>query len=205
MRKLTHPELVGRQQTKKSEPRIRFAAVLNNIRSLYNVGSIFRTADGVGLEKLFLCGITGHPPDAKISKTALGAEKEVLWEYHQDARAVLRRLKGEGYRVVLLEQLDKSVPLQKFTCDSPVCLVVGNEISGVSEELLALCDETIEIEMAGLKNSLNVGVAFGVAAFHIGNFLRKDMAQRTTRPPQADGRIRPPADKAQRILKNVAR
>ena len=77
MRKLTHPELLARQQRKKKEPKFRFTVVLNNIRSLYNVGSIFRTADGVGIEKIFLCGITGHPPDAKISKTALGAEKEV--------------------------------------------------------------------------------------------------------------------------------
>lgn len=180
MRKLSHPELVVRQQTRQKDPRLPFCAVLNDIRSLYNVGSIFRTADGAGVEKLWLCGITGHPPDTQISKTALGAEKEVPWEYRRDAREVLRELKAKGYRIVFLEQLAESIPYQDYRPSGPVCLVIGNEISGVSDGLVSLCDETIEIEMAGLKNSLNVSVAFGVVVFHIGNFLRKDMAQSTT-------------------------
>lgn len=169
MRKLSHPELLARQQIRKTEPRLPFCVVLNNIRSLYNVGSIFRTADGAGVEKLWLCGITAHPPDTQISKTALGAEKEVPWEYRREALEVLRELKTRGYRIVFLEQLAESIPYQDFRPSGPVCLVLGNEITGVSEELIALCDETLEIEMAGLKNSLNVSVAFGVVAFHLRN------------------------------------
>ncbi len=177
MRKLSHSELLARQQANKKSPRLSFSVLLNNIRSLHNVGSIFRTADGAGVEKVYLCGITGHPPDSKISKTALGAEKEVPWEYHRNAGEVLRRLKAAGHRIVLLEQLEQSISYEKFEPAAPLCLVVGNEIEGVSEELLALCDQTIEIPMAGLKNSLNVSVAFGVVAFHIGNLLRRDVPQ----------------------------
>jgi tRNA G18 (ribose-2'-O)-methylase SpoU len=175
MRKLSHPELVDRQQTRQKEPKLPFCVVLNNIRSLYNVGSIFRTADGAGAEKLWICGITGHPPDTQISKTALGAEMEVPWEYRRDAREVLRELKIGGYQIVFLEQLAESTPYQDFCPSGPVCLVLGNEISGVSEELVALCDTTLEIEMAGAKNSLNVAVAFGVVAYHFRNGLRAKM------------------------------
>ena len=171
MRKLSHPELIIRQREKQASPKLPFVAVLNNIRSLYNVGSIFRTADGAGVQKLFLCGITGHPPDGKISKTALGAEKEVPWEYRREAADVLKELKGRGYHIVLLEQLEQSVPFETFVPDPPVCLVIGNEITGVSDELLAYCDRTLEIEMAGLKNSLNVTVAFGIVAYHVRNSL----------------------------------
>lgn len=176
MRKLTHGELLARQEIKKTKPRLPFCALLNNIRSLHNVGSIFRTADGVGIGKLYLCGITGHPPDSKISKTALGAEKEIPWEYHHEARMVLRRLKSEGHQIVLLEQLEQSVPYEDFEPVAPLCLVIGNELSGVSDELLALCDRTIEIGMAGTKNSLNVSVAFGIAAYHLRQGLLKNLS-----------------------------
>lgn len=173
MRKLTHPELLDRQHLRQKEPRLPFCVLLNDLRSLYNVGSIFRTADGAGVEKVWICGITGHPPDPQISKTALGAEKEVSWEYRRDALGTLRELKTRGYEIVLLEQLAESIPYQDFEPRGPVCLVLGSETAGVSEGLVTLCDKTLEIEMAGLKNSLNVSVAFGVAAFHIGNGLRK--------------------------------
>ena len=169
MRKLSHPELVSRQEMLRKEPKLPFCAVLNDIRSLYNVGSIFRTADGVGIEKMWICGITGHPPDSQISKTALGAENEVPWEYRRDAREVLRELKALGYRIVFLEQLAESIPYQDYKPCAPVCLILGNEISGVSEDLIGLCDTTLEIEMAGAKNSLNVTVAFGIVAYHIRN------------------------------------
>jgi tRNA G18 (ribose-2'-O)-methylase SpoU len=157
---------VARQQVRQEEPRLSFCVVLNNIRSLYNVGSIFRTADGAGVEKLWICGITGHPPDTQISKTALGAEKAVPWEYRRDILELLRELKGWGYQIVFLEQFAESIPYQDYHPNTPVCLVIGNEISGVSDELIALCDATLEIEMAGVKNSLNVAVAFGVVAYH---------------------------------------
>lgn len=149
-----------------------FCAVLNNIRSLYNVGSIFRTADGAGLEKLWLCGITGVPPKPMIKKTALGAEEEVDWEYREDALLLVRELKQKGYQIVLLEQITQSISYEELESKPPVCLVLGNEISGVSDELLKLCDQAVEIEMMGIKNSLNVSVAFGVLAYHIKRVLK---------------------------------
>lgn len=172
MRKMTHEELSVRQGESGQSPRLPFVAVLNNIRSLYNVGSLFRTADGVGVEKLWLCGVTGIPPSNKISKTALGAEKSVPWAFSKDAVSCVRKLKEEGYQIVLLEQTVNSVPYQGFIPEGKVALVVGNEIEGVSDELLSLCDAAVEIEMAGLKISLNVTVAFGIAAYHFRNQLR---------------------------------
>jgi len=169
--KLTHQEIVHRQKEKQTLARLPFCVVLNNIRSLYNVGSIFRTADGAGAEKLWLCGITGHPPNAMITKTALGAEERVAWEYATDSLSVVRTLKTKGYQIVLLEQAKQSIPYQLFVPQRPVCLVLGNEISGVSDELLNLCNGVVEIEMRGVKNSLNVSVAFGIVAYHIGNKL----------------------------------
>ena len=172
MRKLTHQELIERQENSASGKRP-FVAVLNNIRSLYNVGSIFRTADGAGFEKLYLCGVTGIPPDSKISKTALGAEKSVPWEYFRDALDCLRQLKAQGYQIILLEQTVESIPYQELIPQAPAALVLGNEITGVSEELLRLSDTAVEIDMAGLKNSLNVTVAFGVVAYHMKNQLQR--------------------------------
>jgi len=176
MRKLTHQEILDRQKQKSQEVRLPFTVVLNNIRSLYNVGSIFRTADGAGVEKMWLCGYTGFPPQSQISKTALGAEQRVPWEHHEDALAVIRSLKEKGYRILLLEQLDESIDYHDFEIRSPqdpVCLVVGNEIEGVSQGLLPYCDAAVEIDMAGIKNSLNVSVAFGIVAYHISHELKK--------------------------------
>ena len=176
MRKLSHQELLQRQQNQNGE-KLPFVVVLNHIRSLYNVGSIFRTADGAGVEKIWLCGVTGKPDTSRtrIEKTALGAEKTVSWEYRSDALSLLRELKRSGYQIVFLEQTHQSVPYQEVVPKFPVCLVVGNEISGVSDELLTLCDAAIEIKMAGLKNSLNVTVAFGIIAYHFRNEFKKQL------------------------------
>ena len=173
MKKLSHEELISRQAGLGSQTPIPFMAVLNDIRSLYNVGSLFRTADGAGLEKLWLCGLTGIPPDSQISKTALGAEKHVPWEYTRDPAVCLQKLRESGYQTVLLEQTRESIPYDQYCPKGPVCLIVGNEISGVTERLLPWCDAAIEIEMAGLKSSLNVTVAFGVAAYHIRRKLKE--------------------------------
>src|SRR3989338_6986873 len=174
MQKLSHQELVARQAASQSQPKLPFTVVLNNIRSLYNVGSIFRTADGAGVEKIWLCGVTGTPDSSRtrIEKTALGAESRVAWEHSSDTLSVIQNLKNQGYQIVLLEQTKQSISYQDFEPKSPVCLVVGNEISGVSDELLALSDAAIEIEMAGLKNSLNVTVAFGIIAYHFRSILK---------------------------------
>lgn len=171
MRKLSHEELQARQVDRK--PLLPFTVVLNNIRSLYNVGSVFRTADGVGVEKIWLCGITGIPPDNMISKTALGAENEVPWEYARDAKTCVEKLRAQGYKIVLLEQTQESIPYESFEPEGKTCLVLGNEIGGVSESLLPYTDQAIEIEMAGLKNSLNVSVAFGVVAYHVRARMKK--------------------------------
>lgn len=170
-RKLSHEELQARQADRK--PFLPFTVVLNNIRSLYNVGSIFRTADGAGVEKIWMCGITGIPPDNQISKTALGAENEVPWEYAEDAKTCVEKMRAEGYKIVLLEQTHESIPYDQFEPEGKICLVLGNEIRGVSESLLPYSDHSIEIEMAGLKNSLNVSVAFGVVAYHLRACMKK--------------------------------
>ena len=173
MRKLTHEEIVARQVAKSSEDRLPFCVVLNNIRSLHNVGAIFRTADGVGVEKIWLCGYTGYPPQSGIAKTALGAQDHVLWEYRENAIAVVKELKSKGYQIVLLEQMHNSISHDIFVPKSPVCLVIGNEVTGISDDLLVLTDAAVEIGMAGIKNSLNVAVAFGVAAYHIRTCLKR--------------------------------
>lgn len=174
MKKLTHQEIVIRQEElqKNTPPQVPLTVILNNIRSLHNVGSIFRTADGAGVEKIWLCGITGYPPNSQISKTALGAEARVPWEHAYDAKEILRDLKKRGYQIVLLEQTDRSVSYHTFVPKGPVALVVGNEIEGISDELVGFADASVEIEMAGLKNSLNVGVAFGIAVYHLRNCLK---------------------------------
>lgn len=172
MRKLTHEEIVLRQSKECDQPRLPFCVVLNNIRSLHNVGSIFRTADGVGLEKIWLCGITGYPPQSGIAKTALGAQDHVPWEYRQEGAALLKELKARGYQIVLLEQASGAISHDRFVPVPPVCLVIGNEISGVLDGWLELCDTAVEIDMAGIKNSLNVAVAFGIIAYHIRTTLK---------------------------------
>lgn len=172
MRKLAHAEIISRQVKRSKEDRLPFCVVLNNIRSLYNVGAIFRTADGIGIEKLWLCGITGYPPQSGIAKTALGAQESVPWEYRKDVISLLKELKGKGYQIVLLEQIAGSVSHDTFKPSQAVCLVVGNEVSGICDELLNVCDAAVEIDMNGIKNSLNVAVAFGIIGYHIRSALR---------------------------------
>jgi len=202
MDKLTHQQLIERQKN-QSFPKLPLTVVLNNIRSLYNVGSIFRTSDGIGVEKLWLCGITGTPQKgtsnnsclspfggeerSRIEKTALGAEKIVPWEHSWDILSVVRNLKQSGYQIVLLEQTKQSISYQEFEPKFPVCLVVGNEIDGISDELLSLSDAAIEIEMAGTKNSLNVTVAFGVVAYHIRNCLNQTATRKLPSPFMGEG------------------
>jgi len=173
MRKLSHEEIVSRQVKKIEVPKLPLCVVLNNIRSLHNVGTIFRTADGAGVEKIWLCGITGYPPQGGIAKTALGAEDHVAWEYREDVLGLLRELKAKGYQIVLLEQMQGSISHDAFKPIPPVCLVVGNEVEGVTESLQSLSDAAIEIEMDGIKNSLNVAVAFGIAAYQLRGQLKK--------------------------------
>jgi 23S rRNA (guanosine2251-2'-O)-methyltransferase len=190
MKKLTNEEIVARQKLKRAEPRIPLVVVLDDIRSLHNVGAIFRTADGVGVSKIWLCGITGCPPHAQIRKTALGAEEAVPWEYAPDAIMVLERYKRAGHQIVLLEQATESREYDRFDPKGPVCLVVGNEITGINEQLLELCDEIIEIPMAGGKNSLNAAVAFGVVAYHLrSRFFSRSLVSADSASPSASSSV----------------
>jgi tRNA G18 (ribose-2'-O)-methylase SpoU len=142
--------------------------VLNSIRSNYNVGSIFRTSDGAMIEKLYLCGYTPHPPKKEILKTALGATESVNWEYIKDPRDVIMKMKDKGVKICALELTDNSFPYFSLEKDVfPLCVLIGNEITGVSQELLDLCDFSIEIPQYGIKQSLNVAVAYGVTVFEL--------------------------------------
>ena len=157
----------------KEMPKKPLALALDNVRSLHNIGSLFRTADGFSIEKLFLCGITGRPPHKEIRKTAIGAEESVEWSHHPDLLTLLKHLK-ENYYIVALEQTYSSLDLQDFIWDEkkPILLIVGNEVSGISEDVLSLSDCHIEIEQFGTKHSLNVSVAASIAMFHICNQMK---------------------------------
>lgn len=137
----------------------------HDIRSLHNVGSIFRTADGAGVSKIYLSGYTGTPPRKEIAKVALGAEESVEWEYIKDPLPVLNDLKERGFALVALELTDSSIDYQSFTPRGPVCLLVGNEVAGVESAFLKRADTHIKIPMRGQKESLNVAVAFGIAVY----------------------------------------
>jgi tRNA G18 (ribose-2'-O)-methylase SpoU len=152
--------------------RLPLVALADNLRSLWNVGSIFRTADACGFRKVVLAGISGCPPRPEISKTALGAEEAVAWSYHADAGQALGRLRDEGYEPVALEATERSVPLDSVRWPRRVCLVIGNEVAGVSAPLLEACPVHAAIPMHGVKSSLNVAVAFGIAAHRASNALR---------------------------------
>lgn len=136
-----------------------------NIRSLFNVGALFRNCDAFGVAKLYLTGYTGTPPRAEISKTALGAERTVAWEHHRQTLRLLKRLKTRGVRIVALEQTRRSVPLPRFRPRFPLALVVGNEVTGVSPAVCRMADDVVAIPMYGAKESLNVAVAAGVALY----------------------------------------
>lgn len=171
MRKLTHDEIALNRSTLEtihSVKKLPAYVILNSIRSNYNVGAIFRTSDGALIEKLFLCGYTPCPPKKEVLKTALGSIESVKWEYVKDAKSVIKELKDKGIQIVALELTDRSYPYHQIkTDDFPICLIIGNEITGVSQELLDLCDKSIEIPQYGIKQSLNVAVAYGVAIFEL--------------------------------------
>jgi len=141
--------------------------VAHNIRSLLNVGSIFRTCDGAGVTKLYLTGYSGVPPRKEITKTALGADESVDWEFHKDPADVVNRFKKDGMQIVSLEKNAKSTDISKFKAKYPVCMIIGNEIDGVEESLLKLSDSVVHIPMHGQKESLNVSVAFGIGIYKL--------------------------------------
>ena len=176
MKKLTHDEIGLNRHSPESIPpsdRLPFVGLLDNVRSLYNVGSIFRTSDGALIRKLILTGFTPPPPRREIEKTALGSTRSIPWEYHSSPAEPLRQLKAEGFRLCSLEQTDSSIPYTKLKREQfPLCLIVGNEINGVSADVLSLCDLSVEIPMFGTKHSLNVAVAYGIVLFELSRIWR---------------------------------
>jgi 23S rRNA (guanosine2251-2'-O)-methyltransferase len=143
--------------------------VLDNIRSLHNVGSAFRTADAFRIEKIYLTGITGTPPHREIHKTALGATESVDWQYVEHPAAAVKKLKEEGYTVIIIEQTSESLPLQNFQPlpELKYCLIFGNEVNGVSEEVIEYGDIALEIPQSGTKHSLNISVCLGIVVWEI--------------------------------------
>jgi tRNA G18 (ribose-2'-O)-methylase SpoU len=178
VRKLAHDEVAQRRQSLEglhTVERLPVEIVLDNVRSLYNVGSIFRTSDGAVIEKLYLCGFTPRPPRREIEKTALGATQSVLWEYHQSARDLLLKVKERGIKLCALELTTDSIPYAEIKKDDfPLCLVIGNELTGVSKEVIEMVDLAIEIPMYGIKHSLNVAVAYGIALFELSRIYRQN-------------------------------
>ena len=149
------------------KPRTPVHVVLDNIRSIYNVGAIFRTCDALLAEKMYLCGITGHPPRKDIDKVALGAVEVVPWEYSSSVRETLLKLKEKGIKICALEQTRESVCYREARFPFPCALVVGNEVEGVSDEVMPLVDMAVDIPMLGRANSLNVATAFGIVGYEM--------------------------------------
>nr|WP_091696252.1 RNA methyltransferase [Algoriphagus locisalis] len=170
MKKLSMEELerVSVEEFKKMD-KSPIVLVLDNVRSLNNVGSAFRTGDAFGVEKIYLCGITGTPPHRDIQKTALGATESVEWEYCLNTMIAMDKLKAEDYQICALEQVERSVLLNKFTPEKgeKYALVFGNEVFGVEEEVLNACDAVLEIPQLGTKHSLNISVSLGIAVWDL--------------------------------------
>ncbi|QNF31668.1 RNA methyltransferase [Adhaeribacter swui] len=173
MRKLKMEELnrVSVEEFKEQE-KLPVVLVLDNVRSLHNVGSAFRTADAFAISKIYLCGITGTPPHKEITKTALGATESVDWEHVTNTAELAQQLKAEGYQLIAIEQADHSVSLADFipAANKKYALVFGNEVFGVEDEVMELADTVIEIPQFGTKHSLNISVAVGVVTW---DFLSK--------------------------------
>ena len=169
MRKLSYQEIFASRPTLaelSTKDRFPIFALCENIRSLYNVGSIFRTSDAIRLEKLYLTGYTGYPPRKEIDKTALGAVDSVEWEHFEDSLKAVHHLKKNNIRIIALEHTTKSIPYNEYEFTFPFCLLLGNEVDGLTENLVQEAEASIEIPMYGLKQSLNVSVAFGIVMYH---------------------------------------
>ncbi len=148
--------------------------VLDNVRSAYNVGSAFRTADSFALESIHLCGITAQPPHKEIMKTAIGAEDTVDWKYFKDTADSIEELKSKDYEIIAVEQSSDSILLKNYQVAprTKIALVFGNEVNGIDQNVLSLCDECIEIEQYGTKHSLNISVSLGIVAFALLRYFR---------------------------------
>ncbi|MGD1889120.1 MAG: RNA methyltransferase [Cyclobacteriaceae bacterium] len=173
MRKLKNEELgrlsVDDYKAAKKRP---IVVILDNVRSMHNVGSAFRTADAFLIEKIYLCGITAQPPHRDINKTALGATESVSWTYREKTSEAVEELSEAVYKIICVEQVDESVPLQDFMPyhDGKYCIIFGNEVFGVEDEIVAEADTCLEIPQFGTKHSLNVSVSIGIVMW---DFFKK--------------------------------
>ncbi|MBS1680802.1 MAG: RNA methyltransferase [Bacteroidetes bacterium] len=170
MKKLKLDELgrISIDQFKQVE-KIPVCILLDNVRSLHNVGSAFRTADAFRIEKIYLTGITGTPPHREIHKTALGSTESVDWLYVEKPEEVAKELMDNNYQIIVVEQTTESIPMQKFIPEknAKYCLVFGNEVNGVSESVVSMAHRAIEIPQAGTKHSLNISVCVGIVTWHV--------------------------------------
>ena len=174
IRKLSMEDLQRKSlEEAKASQKTPIVVLLENIRSAYNVGSVFRTADAFLLQAIYICGYTAVPPHKEIRKTALGAEESVAWEHFADINQAIGELKAEGYKLYAVEQVEHSFPLQQVNYEGEkLAVVFGNEVSGVEVSTIAQCDGCIEIPQMGMKHSLNVSVAAGVVLWEL---VRKNM------------------------------
>ena len=158
----------------RETPKLPVTVILDNIRSCHNTGSVFRTADALLIEKIWLCGITATPPDKEIHKTALDAEKNVPWEYAGNSCDVVDQLHTLGYRVFAVEQVENSIPLPSFNPpeEGKIALIFGNELKGVGQEVINRCDGAIEIPQYGTKHSFNISVSAGIVLWEITKKMR---------------------------------
>jgi len=156
-------------------PKNPIVVILDNVRSMHNVGSIFRTADAFRIQKLYLCGITPAPPHRDIRKTAIGAEQSVAWEARSDILTLLHDLQEQAFQLIAIEQTDSSLLLHKWNLqsDQSYAIILGHEITGVAQQVIDLCDVAVEIPQYGTKHSLNVSVTAGIVLHHMNVQLLK--------------------------------
>ncbi len=174
MRKLKHDEIDRPTPAEvDSLPKHPISVVVHNVRSIYNVGSVFRTSDAARIERLYLTGYTGTPNHKDLHKTALGAQDTVSWAHHDDVHAVLDQHRDAGYTLAALELTNKPTPIAEVQLDQyPLCLVVGNEVQGVDDAIIHAIDLAFEVPQYGAKQSLNVSVAYGIAIFELVRHFR---------------------------------
>jgi 23S rRNA (guanosine2251-2'-O)-methyltransferase len=176
MRKLLNSELERKTLEQfKSTEKAPFIIVLDNVRSLSNVGSIFRTADAFLTEAIYLCGITSCPPHREIQKTALGATESVTWKYFATTAEAVNELKGNGYKIIAIEQAEDSTELQNLQIEKTqkYALIFGNEVNGVDQEIVNICDECVEIPQFGTKHSFNIAISVGIVLWEVNKPLMK--------------------------------
>ena len=170
MRKLENKELERKTVDDfKQAEKTPIIIILDDIRSLHNIGSVFRTSDAFLIEKIYLCGITATPPNKEIHKTALGATETVTWEHQKDVLSVIEKLKNESVEVFAIEQVENAIFLQNFEIDKnkKYALVFGNEVYGVNQKAIEICNGTIEIPQLGTKHSLNISVSAGIVVWDL--------------------------------------